>query len=100
MTDSSRARVDTSREMSRSESLSPPPSLLNQEQDHGIEAMLTPQLSREVSHVLARKTTSVKTSELHFEIDWDGPGDPANPLNWNTWYKALVIFTLSWSTLM
>ena len=100
MTDSAGPRDDASRELSPSESLSPSISRSNQEQDHGIEAMLTPQLSREVSHVLARKTTSIKTSDPRFEIDWDGADDPANPLNWKTWYKGLVIFTLSWSTLM
>ena len=35
-----------------------------------------------------------------FEVGWEGPDDPDNPLNWSSWYKGLVIASLSWGTLV
>ena len=87
-------------EPSPSSSPSLAPATRRRRANDGIEDMLTPQLSREVSHVLARRTTSARTSDPNFEVDWDSDDDPENPLNWSTWYKGLVIIALSWSTLV
>ena len=38
------------------------------------------------------------TQNLAFEVDWDGPDDPDNPLNWSLGYKSVVIATMSYST--
>lgn len=39
------------------------------------------------------------TRDPSFEVDWEAE-DPKNPLNWPTWYKGIVIFAISFSTLV
>lgn len=71
--------------------------------DEAIEEMLTPALSRQQSKALARKVTTAGTTgttDPRYEVDWEGDDDPNNPLNWSNWYKAFIIFTLSFSTLV
>jgi hypothetical protein len=44
-----------------------------------IEHLITPQLSRQPSDILVRKTTSIGTTgstNPNFEVDWDGEDDP------------------------
>ena len=65
------------------------------------EKVLSSQLEPAVSQPTARRTVLVGTAgtcDPGFEIDWDGEDDPQNPQNWSSWYKALVVGTLSWST--
>ncbi|OAL49309.1 MFS general substrate transporter [Pyrenochaeta sp. DS3sAY3a] len=33
-------------------------------------------------------------------VDWYGDNDPANPLNWSTWKKAMVILTINYCSTM
>jgi MFS family permease len=50
---------------------------------------------------LSREATSFGTIGTHppeFEVDWDGPNDPMNPINWPIWYKGLTIGFVSWGT--
>jgi hypothetical protein len=42
---------------------------------------------------------STMTRDPSFEVDWEAE-DPKNPLNWPTWYKGIVIFAISFSTLV
>ena len=73
------------------------------DEDEGIEEMLTPALSRQQSKVLARRVTTAGTTgttDPRYEVDWEGDDDPNNPLNWSNYYKAFIIFTLSFSTLV
>ncbi|KAF2234076.1 MFS multidrug transporter [Viridothelium virens] len=35
-----------------------------------------------------------------FEVDWDGPDDPENPLNWSLGYKSMVVAMMSYCTLV
>ena len=65
------------------------------------EEVLPSQLEQEISQSAARRMTSTGTTGTNdpsFEIDWDGEDDPRNPQNWSSWYKALMVGTLSWST--
>lgn len=70
--------------------------------DGDLEKARTPQPSQTPgADALSRKATSVCTTETNnpdFEVDWDGENDPTNPKNWPTWYKALAVGLLSWST--
>src|SRR5271156_2509267 len=67
------------------------------------ELALTPQVSRiPQAPATTRVTTTASTATLRlpeFEVDWT-PSDSANPRNWSLYYKALVISTVSWGTLV
>lgn len=48
-----------------------------------------------------RKEADVtETTKDPLIIDWDGPNDPENPLNWSKGKKTIAIFTLSMLTLV
>jgi len=38
--------------------------------------------------------------DIEFEIKWDGPDDPNNPLNWSLLKKAFILTSVSVQTLM
>lgn len=65
------------------------------------ELALTPQVSRisraEVTRVATN--TSTWTTDPAYEIDWED-GDPDDPRNWPLWYKSIVIFSISFGTLV
>ena len=65
------------------------------------ELGLTPQLSRLSQHEATRIATNVSTwtTDPGFEVDWED-GDPDNPRNWPLWYKSMVIFAISYGTLV
>ncbi|KAF1983260.1 MFS general substrate transporter [Aulographum hederae CBS 113979] len=58
----------------------------------------------EFHDVLSKKATGVSvatnaTSDPAFEIDWEDAEDQENPKNWPMWYRASIIFFISWSTM-
>lgn len=72
---------------------------------HGIDdKILTPQVSRksqaQSQPSLARRTTSVGTTDPNFEVDWEDEKDPANPRNWSLAYRCMCLVFLSWNTLV
>jgi multidrug resistance protein len=81
----------------------PPPFTLD-----SYDRALTPQVSRATARpqitrdlTLTKTTTAGTTVTLDpgFEVDFED-GDPDDPRNWPLWYKALVIFAISYGTLM
>ncbi|KKY22599.1 putative mfs multidrug transporter [Phaeomoniella chlamydospora] len=69
--------------------------------DAGVYNVLTPVASAISQPPLTRKATSVQTtgtSDPSFEVDWEDENDPDNPKNWPTWYKAFVLFAVSFGT--
>lgn len=56
--------------------------------------MSRPPLSRR-----ATTTESTGTRDPSYEVDWED-GDPKDPRNWSTWYKGLIIFSISFGTLV
>jgi hypothetical protein len=38
--------------------------------------------------------------DTEFEVKWDGPDDPKNPLNWSFWKKAAILLMVALQTLM
>lgn len=66
------------------------------------DKILTPQVSRKSQSQpsLARRTTSVGTSDPNFEVDWEDENDPANPRNWSLAYRCMCLVFLSWNTLV
>ena len=51
--------------------------------------------------IFSSKAASIATNattDPDYEVDWDGEDDPNNPRNWSIWYKAFVVFSISWST--
>lgn len=70
-----------------------------------ISAPLTPASTRAtvrptITRELSRFTTlgTVFTSDPSFEVDFDDESTE-NPRDWPTWYKAIVVFAISFSTL-
>lgn len=61
------------------------------------KATIRPAISREISRLTTHGTTF--TSDPSFEVDFE-PGSTEDPRDWPTWYKALVVFALSFSTLV
>ena len=62
-------------------------------------ATARPQITRELT---ITKTTTAGTNitlEPGYEVDFEGE-DPDDPRNWPLWYKAFVIFAISYGTLM
>ena len=45
-------------------------------------------------------TGSNGNGEDEDEIFWDGPTDPANPMNWSTWKKSINIAIISAMTFL
>jgi hypothetical protein len=41
-----------------------------------------------------------KTAEAEDIVDWDGPDDPENPINWTTHQKAVAIGIVSLITML
>lgn len=63
---------------------------------------LTPPISRLFSPALSGRLTTIQSAETRdpsFEVDWDAD-DAENPRDWPTWYKGVVIFSISFSTLV
>ena len=67
---------------------------------------VAPVLTREISaYSVTRQITKVTTSGTvitlapEFEVDFT-ENDPSNPRNWPMWYKSLVIFCISYGTLV
>ena len=61
---------------------------------------LSEHASRATGASLSRHATTITSTysrEPDFEVDWDEK-DPANPVNWSTWYKGATIFSVAWST--
>ena len=56
-----------------------------------------PGLSRDLSRFTTHGTTY--TSDPSYEVDFEAD-DPQDPRNWPTWYKGLVVFAISFSTLV
>lgn len=57
-------------------------------------------LSEPIRPMVSRGAVSVGTTGTNdpdFEVDWEDD-DPMDPINWPTWYKALTIGFISWST--
>ena len=51
--------------------------------------------------IFSSKAASIATNATNdpdYEVDWDGEDDPNNPRNWSIWYKAFIVFSISWST--
>ena len=65
------------------------------------ELALTPQVSRASRPDATRVATNVSTwtTDPAYEVDWEDE-DPENPRNWPLWYKAIVIFSISFGTLV
>jgi len=48
-----------------------------------------------------RKSADVSETKINpFIVDWDGPNDPHNPMNWSKGKKTIAIFILSMLTLV
>lgn len=62
-----------------------------------VSRTLRPAISRELSRFTTRGTAN--TSDPSFEVDFE-PDSSEDPRNWSAWYKALVVFSLSFSTLV
>ena len=62
---------------------------------------LTPKVSRVSQPPAKRMATNVSTwtTDPAFEVDWED-GDPNNPRNWPLWYKSIVLFAISYGTLV
>jgi hypothetical protein len=62
---------------------------------------LTPQASRVSRAPAERIATNVSTwtTDPAFEVDWED-GDAENPRNWPLWYKSIVLFAISYGTLV
>lgn len=63
---------------------------------------VTPQISQPSQLPTATRMTTVEstvTRDPSFEVDWE-EDETSNPRNWPTWYKGLVIFSISFSTLV
>ena len=79
---------------------------LSHDEEHGDgydgpAAFLTRTISQASHPSLSRRVTSVRTTgttDPGFEVDWEGEDDPNNPKNWPAWYKGVVIFAVSFST--
>jgi len=65
------------------------------------ELPLTPQVSRVSRPPATRIATNASawTTDPAFEVDWED-GDPDNPRNWPLWYKSIVLFAISYGTLI
>jgi len=57
-----------------------------------------------VSNVTIKASKAPKDLEaglnIEFEVKWDGPDDPNNPLNWSLIKKAFILTSVSIQTLM
>jgi hypothetical protein len=63
---------------------------------------VSPQRTRTLTSSSPHGMTTVEsamTRDPSFEVDWEDD-DPENPLNWPSWYKGFVIFSVSFSTLV
>lgn len=60
-------------------------------------ATVRPTITRELSRFTTLGTTF--TSDPSYEVDFDDES-AENPREWSTWYKALVVFAISFSTLV
>ncbi|MCJ1331935.1 hypothetical protein MMC10_008627 [Thelotrema lepadinum] len=69
-------------------------------EDDDLKNTIARQSSHQPSGEEEKSPTFSMTLDPNFEVDWEGDDDPDNPLNWSTWYKGLVIATLSWATLV
>jgi hypothetical protein len=64
----------------------------------------TKSITRVESRVMSRFATNktgisvATTTDPNFEVDFED-GDPADPHNWPFWYRCVVIFFVSYSTL-
>ena len=88
----------------RNETLKPPP--IQRQTSHIYhgqiaEVALTPQVSRTSRPEATRVATNASTwtSDPAFEVDWE-EDDPENPRNWPLWYKSIIIFSISFGTLV
>lgn len=59
-------------------------------------ATIRPTVSRQISRFTTLGTTY--TSDPSFEVDFED-GTAENPRDWSSWYKAFVVFAISFSTL-
>ncbi|TQB76838.1 hypothetical protein MPDQ_006615 [Monascus purpureus] len=64
-----------------------------------LETKLSGRISQMSDPYLARELTS-GTGDPEFEVDWESDEDPANPRNWSLAYKSLMVFFISWNTLI
>lgn len=67
-----------------------------------LESPLTHERSRVSGNELVTTVTTRASSwarDPAFEVDWED-GDPKNPRNWPLWYKSLIIFSISFGTLV
>jgi hypothetical protein len=55
-------------------------------------------IEKDAEDKISRKSSITKTDPN--EIWWDGPEDPANPLNWSSSRKWSIVFVLSLITLI
>lgn len=46
------------------------------------------------------RLSSQHVLQIVSEVDWEDHNDKENPRNWSTAYKAFVLLTISWTTLM
>lgn len=57
-----------------------------------------------ISNVTIKVSKAPKDLEaglnIEFEVKWDGPDDPNNPLNWSLIKKAFILTSVSMQTLM
>ena len=69
---------------------------------HSLSQTVTPQISRMSRPPISTRVTTMEsamTRDPSFEVDWEDD-DPNNPRNWPTWYKGIIIFAISFSTLV
>ena len=71
--------------------------------ENGQKNHLTPKASCTKDDIIHKTKSGASaattgTQDPAFEVDWDGPDDPDNPLNWSLGYKSMVIAVLSYST--
>ena len=64
---------------------------------HHISQVSRPPISRDITKVTTRGSTL--TQDPNYEIDFL-EGDPEDPRNWPLWYKAFVLFCISFGTLV
>jgi hypothetical protein len=86
-----------------SESIEQEESIAEDNEFNNQEKELEPTVSRVEDVALSRRVTGVSvatnmTTDPAFEVDFE-EDDPGNPKNWPMWYRCLIIFFISFSTM-
>lgn len=72
--------------------------------DDQLGKTFTGRISQNSQPSIVRQVTTNGTTgtarDPRFEVDWESETDPSNPKNWSLLYKGMMLFFLSWNTLL